>query len=421
MLLPNSQYSISEPDSLAVGREKSIFVHDVEANLERLQESITGSRILVIGGAGSIGSSTIDLITHFQPAALHVIDQNENGLAELVRQLRSRPEGLAVKDFQTLPLNYGNPAFRHFLQSNGPYDYVLSFAALKHVRSEKDPYSLLEMLNTNLILMSNLLEYLTEFEAPKRFFSVSTDKAANPSSMMGASKRLMEHFMFDQGLPRPLGMTTTSARFANVAYSNGSLLQSFHHRLANRQPLVSPKDCRRYFVSLGESGQICTLAAFLAPNGTIAIPNLNPEEHLVLLEDVLFDFLRHKGFEPKVFENENDARAAVESCARKKQWPVLLTQLDTAGEKPYEEFVADGETEFDIDLKELKGVSYVSPSTGSVLEVRNSLLEILNTGVFCDSTSSMIGKDFLRDLIASIEPRFLETHRDSVSNLDQRM
>jgi len=200
----------------------------------------------------------------------------------------------------------------------------LSFAALKHVRSEKDPFSLLEMLNTNLILMADLLESLAQMPSPKRFFSVSTDKAANPSSMMGASKRLMEHFMFSEDLPRPQSMSTTSARFANVAYSNGSLLQSFHHRLASHQPLVSPKDCRRYFVSLQESGEICTLAAFLAPDGTIAIPNLAPEKSLVLLEDVLFDFLKYKGLEPEIFESEDEARAAVERCASQKKWPVRI-------------------------------------------------------------------------------------------------
>jgi len=420
-MLNDKQFIIPNPDSMAVGRETSFFAKDIQGNYEALQEAISGKKILVIGGAGSIGSNTINLISRFEPKSLHIVDQNENGLAEVVRNLRSREEGLSVEDFQTLPLNYGNPAFKYFLADNGPYDYVLSFAALKHVRSEKDPFSLIEMLNTNLILMSNLLEMLSEMEPPKRFFSVSTDKAANPSSMMGASKRLMEHFMFSDRLPRPSGMGTTSARFANVAYSNGSLLQSFHHRIASRQPLVSPRDCRRYFVSLAESGEICTLAAFLAPDGTIAIPNLNPEEHLILLEDVLFDFLKFKGLKPKVFDNEIDARAAVDVCEKQGLWPVLLTELNTAGEKPYEEFVGVGESIQDIGLKALSGVTYLPSSSGDIIEVRDHLKEIMSSDVFSNIGARNISKNFLRDIIASIEPRFLETHRDSKSNLDQRM
>ncbi len=411
---------IPEPDSIAVGRNKSIFIDDIEDRKSELLDRISGTKILVIGGAGSIGSSTIDVISQFEPKAIHVVDQNENGLAELVRNLRSRPEGLNVEDFKTLPINYGAKSFEFYMQENAPFDYILNFAALKHVRSEKDHYSTLEMLNTNLMLMSNLIASLQRHGAPKRFFSVSTDKAANPSSMMGASKRLMEHFLFDKSLSRPPGMLTTSARFANVAYSNGSLLQSFNNRFNLKQPLVAPKDCKRYFVSLGESGQICTLAAFIAPEDSIVIPNLAPEKNLVLLEEVLFGFLRHKGFEPVIFGNEAAARESVDACIAKGQWPVMLTPLDTAGEKPYEEFIAKGETKLNIALKSLSAVSYKRAINDNVLQVRKKLEEILSRDTAA-MTEFNINENELRDLIASVEPEFLETHRASDSNLDQRM
>jgi len=289
------------------------------------------------------------------------------------------------------------------------------------VRSEKDHFSTLEMLNTNLMLMSNLIASFKNIGSPKRFFSVSTDKAANPSSMMGASKRLMEHFLFDKSLTRPEDMVTTSARFANVAYSNGSLLQSFNNRFNFKQPLVAPKDCKRYFVSLGESGHICTLAAFIAPADTIVIPNLEPQKHLVPLEDVLFGFLRNKGYKPKIYDNEQAAREAVDECIASGHWPVLLTPLDTAGEKPYEEFIAEGEHKFDIGLNELSGVSYLSAEPGTVANAKKQLKSILDRTLEATGMSSIINDDELRNLIASVEPAFLETHRASSNSLDQRM
>lgn len=412
---------IPAPDCLAVGREKSIFAEDIEANYSQLIEMISGKRILAIGAAGSIGSNTIDTISRFNPSTLHVIDHNENGLAELVRNLRSRKAGLNVRDFKTFPLNYGNKAFEYYLNDNAPFDYILNFAALKHVRSEKDHYSILEMLSTNLILMSNLMEKLCDYNSPARFFSVSTDKAANPSSVMGASKRLMEHFLFDKSLPRPDDMDIVSARFANVAYSNGSLLQSFQNRLKLRQPLVAPKDCRRYFVSLRESGHICTLAAFIAPKDTIVIPNLNPEKSLVLLEDVLYGFLHNQGYEPVVYDDEEKARANVEYCAKKSQWPVILTALDTAGEKPYEEFFSETETVIDIGLSTLSAVIYEKSNFGDVSKVRDILKEILDNTPAENVGLNGLNKNMFRDLIASIEPGFLNTHKDAVGNLDQRM
>ena len=413
--------SIPRPDSIAVGREESIFAADLNQHTEQLHDLIHGKRILAIGGAGSIGSNTIDIVSRFSPASLHVIDHNENGLAELVRNLRSRVGGLQIKDFRALPLNYGNRAFEYYISDCAPFDYVMNFAALKHVRSEKDHYSILEMLTTNLIFMSKLMSNLCQFDSPKRFFSVSTDKAANPSSVMGASKRLMEHFLFSKSLPRPLEMQTVSARFANVAYSNGSLLQSFQNRFRLKQPLVAPRDCKRYFVSLEESGHICTLAAFIAPADTIVIPKFDPEKSLILLENVLYGYLDTQGYKPELFENADEARNSVDKCIAKGRWPVVLTPLDTAGEKPFEEFYSENESVKDIGMSMLAAVEYQTNKNGCIIKVRDILEKILDNSPANGSVENKINKNVFYDLIASIEPGFLETHKSATENLDQRM
>src|ERR1700733_5562531 len=328
-----------DPDlsRLTTGRTASLFAEDIKARHDILRSAIGARRILVTGGAGSIGSATLELLFRYAPAAVHVIDLAENGLAELVRDFRSRPEPLVTGEFRLLPIDYGSAATERLLQSETAYDLVLHFAAHKHVRSEKDVPSVIQMLDTNVIKMHRFTKWLHKYGHGKRCFAVSTDKAANPTSLMGASKRLMEHVLFSIGSN---GSSATSTRFANVAFSNGSLLQGFLYRLARRQPLAVPREVRRYFVSPGEAAEICLLSAGAGEHGHITFPRLDPNEHLRPLVDIAVALLEHLGLKPSFYEDEAKACAATETELKRDAYPVLLTPLDTSGEKPYEEFVA---------------------------------------------------------------------------------
>jgi FlaA1/EpsC-like NDP-sugar epimerase len=404
--------------SIATGREESLFETDMVATQDRMRDSIEGCRILVVGGAGSIGSSTVMQLVKHGPAALHIIDQNENSLVELVRQLRSRPFDWAVDDFKTLPLDYGSTPTRYFIHSVRPYDLVLNFAALKHVRSEKDPFSTLQMFETNLIKQANLMAWLAEAGFKGRLFTVSTDKAANPSSVMGATKRLMEHVLFNSSVSHTLAGPKISARFANVAFSNGSLLQGFQNRFARREPIAAPTDTRRYFVSLTEAGQICTIAGTAAPDQSILVPKLNPEKHLMLLEHIAARFIRHHGLEPAIYEDERAACTNVEREVKQGRWPLLLTPRDTAGEKPYEEFMTADETVRDLGLPNLEAVMYLPANRQAIDGVLATTAELLQVGF---SLQRPLTKELLKEIIAEVEPAFLKTHRDAGANLDQRL
>lgn len=401
-----------------VGRRESFFAGDLRHAAAELSERIAGSRILFIGGAGSIGFQTLRTIAHFAPKTLHVVDHNENGLAELVRALRSAPEPLRVGELLTMPIDYGGDAFRLWLKSQGqPYDYVLNFAALKHVRSEKDPYSVLAMLDTNVLKLARLSQQLAGRAGLKRLFCVSTDKAANPSSMMGATKRLMEHAMFSPTLDWPEGLAITSARFANVALSNGSLLQSWQNRLALRQPMACPEGCRRFFVSLPESGHLCTLAGMLGEHGNIMVPALEPEDHLMLLQDVAIWFLEAQGLAPHFTRDESEAVTRVEELAAQNRWPVLLTPLDTAGEKPYEEFVGANESVHPTRFAALRRVPYLAPADPASFP---ALLDDL-AALMASAGDQALTIPALKAAISRVEEGFARTHVVSDKSLDQRI
>lgn len=403
---------------IATGRSHSLFSADVEAIEDELRAVVHRKRVLAIGGAGSIGSSTVLQIAARRPDTLHVVDQNENGLAELVRQLRSHPQAWSARDFQTLPLDYGSGTMRHFLAGQPPYDLVLNFAALKHVRSEKDPYSTLQIFETNLVKQARFMGWLADTGFSGRFFTVSTDKAANPSSMMGATKRVMEHVLFNSSVADALQAKKVSARFANVAFSNGSLLQGFENRLARGEPLAAPGDTRRYFVSLAESGEICAIAATYAPADVIVIPKLDPQEHLVLLHEIAERFLAYHGLKPALYDDEQAACANVEGEKRQGRWPLLITALNTAGEKPYEEFMTADEEALEIGLSSLRGVRYLPAPRDKIDEAVSSVADILAEGL---NGKGRLTKEMLKDIIGLVEPHFLQTHRESEANLDQRL
>jgi len=397
----------------ATNRTKSLFSFDVESNDVAIREALTGRRILAVGAGGSIGLETVKVIAKYAPASIHIVDQNENSLAELVRQFRSTPGALLTEDFRTLPLDYGSAAMRRFMEQEN-YDRILNFAAIKHVRSEKDVFSVLQMLDTNIVKQNIFREFIAETNPVADYFSVSTDKAANPVSFMGATKRIMEHVLFDGAREAGMAGKITTARFANVAYSNGSLLQSFQNRLAHGHALAAPDGIKRYFVSLEESGQICTLASILPDHAQIAVPKLHPHEHLVTLQSVAERFLEANGLKPRLFSDESQAIRAVELCRLRGEWPLLITPSNTAGEKPFEEFVGRDEVYKEIGLSAIGAVSYKAPSTGqSVPDLIAHLAAVVSGEIRAD-------KDTIKAMIARLEPRFLDDHIDSKANLDQR-
>jgi FlaA1/EpsC-like NDP-sugar epimerase len=250
-------------------REESFFADDIKENSEILSKKIAGKSVLVIGGAGTIGSSYIKAILKFKPGKLYVVDTNENGLTELTRDLRSGADQFVPEDFKTYPMSFGDPVFRKMFVEEGPFEIVANFAAHKHVRSEKDKYSIEAMIENNVFKAKEFLDLLLE-NKPEHFFCVSTDKAANPVNVMGASKKLMEEVI----MAYSSSLQITTARFANVAFSNGSLLAGYIERLFKNQPISCPSDVKRFFVSPEESGQICMLACMLGNSGEIFFPKL---------------------------------------------------------------------------------------------------------------------------------------------------
>jgi FlaA1/EpsC-like NDP-sugar epimerase len=405
-------------DRHVVNRTESFFAEALDSATAELSDCLSGSRVLIIGGAGSIGSQTLQMVVQFGPSVVHVIDHNENGLAELIRGLRSTAGGPPLPEILLLPFDYGGAPFRLWMAANDvQYDHVLNFAALKHVRSEKDPYSVLAMLESNVLHLDALAGIFAGRVPPKRVFSVSTDKAANPSSMMGATKRLMEHALFAPTRPWDDRTAVSSARFANVAFSNGSLLQAWQNRLTARQPIACPEECRRFFVSLGESGQLCALAAFVGSDRTVSVPALDPGEHLVLLSDVAARFLEFHGLDAHFTHDPDEAIHRVEELASRGAWPVLLTPLDTGGEKPYEEFVGVHETVHPSRFEALLELDYLPPQDSGSL---HALIEEVRE-MFAGTPRTPVTLGSIRMLIARVEPSFVESHRQSEKSLDQRI
>lgn len=321
-----------------IGREKELFVQDVSSHENELRRIVASSTFLVIGGAGSIGQAVTKEIFNRNPKKLHVVDISENNMVELVRDIRSS-YGYIDGDFQTFALDVGSVEYDAFIKADGQYDYVLNLSALKHVRSEKDPFTLMRMIDVNILNTEKTLSQSIA-NGTKKYFCVSTDKAANPVNMMGASKRIMEMFL----MRRSLDINISTARFANVAFSDGSLLHGFNQRIQKRQPIVAPQDIKRYFVTPKESGELCLMSCIFGENRDIFFPKLSEALHLISFAEIAVKYLKQIGYEPYLCASEDEARKLAEILPTHAKWPCLFTDSDTTGEKDFEEFYTENET-----------------------------------------------------------------------------
>jgi len=320
-----------------IGRSQPLFSHDINRFSEDLISKVGQSRFLVIGGAGSIGQAVSKEIFKRNPKALHIVDISENNMVELVRDLRSTT-GYIDGEFKTFSIDCGGPEFEALIKSEGAYDYVLNLSALKHVRSEKDPYTLMRMIQVNILNTIKTVRLARQCGA-KKYFCVSTDKAANPVNMMGASKRIMEMFLMRESEEMDISM----ARFANVAFSDGSLLHGFNQRFAKQQPISAPNDVRRYFVTPQESGELCLMSCLLGENRDIFFPKLSEQLHLTTFSDIAVRYVKGLGYEAYECQTEHEARDRAAELIASKRWPCYFFKSDTSGEKDFEEFFTDGE------------------------------------------------------------------------------
>ena len=389
-----------------LGREDALFASDVNKKEKALSEMVSASRFLVIGAAGTIGQAVTKEIFKRGPKVLHAVDISENNMVELVRDIRST-EGYGDGDFRTFSVDCGAPEFEALVSTEGPYDYVFNLSALKHVRSEKDPYTLMRMVMVNVFNTVKTLRLAKEMGA-KKYFCVSTDKAANPVNMMGASKRIMEMFLMRESLTQEISM----ARFANVAFSDGSLLHGFNQRFTKRQPFSAPNDVRRYFVTSQESGELCLLSGLLGNNREIFFPKLSEKLHLVKFSEIAIRYLKERGFEPFECKSESEARDRTIDLIANNQWPCYFFKSDTTGEKDFEEFFTDNE-DLDMDIFETVGVIKNQP------DFDEAKLKEFEKGIELLRSEGSWTKDDIVDLFFSVLPKF--AHKETGKYLDGRM
>ncbi|MEX1014127.1 MAG: UDP-N-acetylglucosamine 4,6-dehydratase [Candidatus Paceibacterota bacterium] len=389
-----------------IGRSNYLFTEDLNRNQTDLMEKVSSSTFLVIGGAGSIGQAITKEIFKKNPQKLHVVDISENNLVELVRDIRSSL-GYIQGEFKTFALDVGSDVYDAIIQSDGKYDYVLNLSALKHVRSEKDPFTLMRMIEVNILNTLKTIQQAKE-NGTTKYFCVSTDKAANPVNMMGASKRIMELFLMRESQE----INISTARFANVAFSDGSLLDSFKKRVEKCQPIVAPSDVRRYFVSKEESGQICLLSALLGENRDIFFPKLNPNEHLISFASIAEEYLHGNGYQVHECKDEEEARELVKTLPDEGKWPCLFTKSDTTGEKEIEEFYMEGET---LDMDRFQNLGVVK----SELNYQDELLDQFLERIHMMKVTGTWDKPEIVQLFQDVLPNFI--HDEKGKYLDSKM
>ena len=403
MMLPNISEFIK---TYVTRRENSFFENDLINNKEKLSKEIKGKSILVIGGAGTIGSSYIKVALRYHPSEIIVVDTNENGLTELTRTLRSDSNIIVPESYLTYPMSFNSEVFYKMAKSHGAFDIVANFAAHKHVRSEKDSFSIEAMIKNNVLDAKKFLDYL-KLNKPSHFFCVSTDKAANPVNVMGGSKKMMENVIMSYSSD----LKITTARFANVAFSNGSLLYGYIERLLQRQPISCPSDVKRFFVSPEESGEICLLTCILGNSGDIYFPKLNKNQ-LVNFKSITEDFFKYLNKDIKICKSEKEAKEIALNLSDNSSYPVYFFKTDTSGEKLYEEFYTS-EDEVNFNLYESIGVvtNSLKPSF-SEMELTIKEIETL-------FKRESYNKEDIIKIMNKILPNF--NHIETGKTLDQKM
>ena len=389
-----------------IGRDSELFEDDIKKYNDELKNIVSSSSFLVLGGAGSIGQAVTKEIFKRDPLKLHVVDISENNMVELVRDIRSS-FGYIDGEFKTFALDIGSFEYDAFIKQDGKYDYVLNLSALKHVRSEKDPFTLMRMIETNILNTDKTLKQSIE-NGVKKYFCVSTDKAANPVNMMGASKRIMEMFVHRNSQ----NINVSMARFANVAFSDGSLLHGFNQRLEKRQPLSAPNDIKRYFVTPKESGELCLMSCIFGENRDIFFPKLSEKLHLITFSDIAVKYLKEKGFEPYLCKTEDEARTLAKTLPEEGKWPCYFFKSDTTGEKDFEEFFTDAET---LDMGRFENLGIIKND----LDFDDEMLQLFEEKIEKFHTDLSWEKDDIVKEFFKLLPDF--AHKETGKYLDSRM
>jgi len=389
-----------------IGRTAPLFDDDISSRRIELEALVSNSRFLVIGGAGSIGQAVTREIFKRNPLALHVVDISENNMVELVRDIRSTL-GYIDGDFRTFALDCGSNEYRALMNASEGYDYVLNLSALKHVRSEKDPFTLMRLIEVNILNTIKTVQ-MAKAQGAKKYFCVSTDKAANPVNMMGASKRIMEMFLMRESK----SMKISTARFANVAFSDGSLLHGFNQRFAKQQPISAPNDVRRYFVTPQESGELCLMSCLLGENRDIFFPKLSEQLHLTTFSDIAERYINNLGYEPYHCSTEQEARDRSKELISSKHWPCYFFKSDTSGEKDFEEFFTANEA---LDMNRFRNLGVIKNEAHFNSNMLDNFLAVIHKLRMQETWEKAEIVDLFNEMIPDFD------HKETGKYLDGRM